>query len=118
MSDWRTPYAALWEIAGAATIEDLERLWVELDGPAQIKAFRRRTWKFMQSPLGRPWHGARGIEKGTVRDPELREAMDRLYWRIKNNPILRDRRALILGSPGDAILNLFARIAVWDEKRP
>jgi hypothetical protein len=118
MSDWRKPYAILWEIVHAKTVEDLERLWGERKGPAQVKAFRRRAWKFMQSPYGRPWQRQRAIEKLTVRDDDLRKALNDLHRRVHGseaNPVFADLRAA--GIAG-AILDLIAGIQTWGENRP
>jgi hypothetical protein len=90
MSHWRVPYAALWTIAGAETLDDLVRLWTELDGPAELKAFFYRTRHFQQTPYGRPWHGERKVEKLPLRDPELREAIFQLIRRIVANPVFVD----------------------------
>jgi hypothetical protein len=112
------PYAALWTIAGAGTFDDLVRLWAERDGPALLRALQRRTWKSQQSPYGRPWHGTRRVEKATVRDAELAEALTELHHRVRNNPVFwTDPRAIRLGA-GDAILNLLSEIHVWNETRP
>jgi hypothetical protein len=118
MSDWRKPYAVLWEIAHAATLEDLERLWDERKGLAQVNALRRRAWKFMQSPWGRPWGGRRAIEKLTVSDDDLRKALNDLHRRVHGaqaNPVFADPRAATIQG---AILDLIAGIMDWNENRP
>jgi hypothetical protein len=116
MSDWHVPYAALWRIAGAETVDDLVRLWAELDGPAKLKAFFQRARKFKQSPYGRPWHGVRRVEKRTVRDPELHEAVFALHRRINANPVFKeDHRARMIR---DAIVVTLAEITTFDASKP
>src|SRR4029453_24292 len=101
----------------SATVEDLLRLWTELDGPALLKALKRRTWKYSQTTYGRKWHGQRRPEKGNLRDQELDQALTRLWIRVKKNPVFwGDYRVLLAGDPRNAILDLIAEIRVRDEK--
>jgi hypothetical protein len=117
MTSWRTPYAGLWRIAEAGTVDDLVELWRELDGPALLKALKRRTWKYRQSSHASPWHG-QPQQKPTVRNPELVAALDKLGDRVRENPaIWADHRAIATGA-GHAILDMIAEIRVWAEKQP
>jgi hypothetical protein len=113
MTSWHAPYGKLLEIAGAATQEELARLWHEHDGDAQIKALQRRTFSFKRSPYGRLWHGERKAEKTTVRSEELREALRQLHLRINDNPVLQEPQAI---ARKGAILDCIAGITVWNNR--
>jgi hypothetical protein len=106
---WREPYAVLWAIATAATVEQLESLWAGF--PKARRGIRRAVQPYRQ----KSWKGSR--LQPTIRDYELAEALRLLHLRISGpdaNPVFADPRLLAIGAPGEALLNLISQLTVYD----
>jgi hypothetical protein len=107
----RKPYDAVWRVTDSPTIEEMLRLWAELDGPRQVKALYHALARFKQSSYGQPWHGKRGLQP-TVSDRGVREALTRLSNRARTNPVFAsgDPRAAAIQK---AILDVIKDLTVW-----
>jgi hypothetical protein len=110
VTDWQTPYAALLHIADAPTFDDLVERWEGFRGAA--RRFRRETYSYRRSPMGRKWHGAPTL-RANVRGDDLQRALFELRRRIAYNPAFDDRRAESLKAE---FIDLIVGIEDWQEK--
>lgn len=105
LDTWRTHYATLWTIAGAATVEELERLYDDGFRKAR-REFKRRAQPYRRSP----YKGRR--LQSTVEGDELNEALDSLRLRVRDNRVFLPTCAIAI-EVGESILNLISEVRVY-----